>query len=243
MLNKLKRHRWALTLVIELLYVFVYILIAKTAKILNESGYISNAMSLIWITIFIFVLFRLFFRIFKGFKQVILEEIYFEQGVDLETNIDLKNKVHFSDFSDELQQFILDNYTFCMNRMTHEFYLVPLREIRGMIIRVDNSPDENDIFEKTLYTYIDCRDTEEIKEFCMRNPQVLSFVTVAGDIKPDVMIIRLDNIENIEKLKKIMSETNIDNKAEKESNVDVETCENVDNLDEVENKVKKEESE
>lgn len=210
MFNTMQKHRWGLTVSIELLYVFLYVGVAKIVKLLNESGYINNAMALIWVVIFLFVTFRLMFRIIKGFKQAILEGVYFEQGLDLESHIDIKHKVHFSDFSDEMQEFLLNNYSFCMNRMTHEFYLVPLKDIQGKIIRVDNSPNISDVFEKSLYTYIDCRDSENVKDFCLRNPQALSFVTVTGDIKPDVIIVKIDSIEDIKRLQEILNGNIID---------------------------------
>ena len=218
MLEKIQRHRWALTICIETLYIFLYIGVAKIVKYLNEQGYINNFMALLWVVIFIFVVFRLLFRIIKGFKQVLLEGAYLDQGLVLESYVDNKHKVHFCDFSDEMQEFILNNYSFCMNRMTHEFYLVPLQDIQGKIIRVDNSPNVNDIFEKSLYTYIDCRDSENVKDFCLRNPQVLSFVTVIGDIKPDIMIIKIESIEDIRKLEKLLNENKDRIIEEKDSN-------------------------
>lgn len=219
MLDKIQKHRWGLTITIELLYIFLYIGVAKIVKMLNESGYINNASALVWVIIFLFVIFRLLFRIIKGFKQVILEGVYYDRGYDLETYIDLKHKVHFSDFSDDMQEFLLNNYTFCMNRMTHEFYLVPLQDIQGKIIRVDNSPDISDVFEKNLYTYIDCRDTEQIKDFCLRNPQVLSFVTVVGDLKPNVIIVKINSIDDIKQLQELLSANNAEDK--KEENIEV----------------------
>ena len=118
-----------------------------------------------------------------------------------------------------MQEFLLNNYTFCMNRMTHEFYLVPLQDIQGKIIRVDNSPDISDVFEKNLYTYIDCRDTEQIKDFCLRNPQVLSFVTVVGDLKPNVIIVKINSIDDIKQLQELLSANNAEDK--KEENIEV----------------------
>ena len=218
MIEKIQRHRWGLTLTIELIYVFLYIGVAKIVKLLNESGYINNAAALVWVILFLFVTFRLIFRVIKGFKQAILEGAYLDQGLVLESYVDNKHKVHFCDFSDEIQEFILNNYSFCMNRMTHEFYLVPLQNIQGKIIRVDNSPNVNDIFEKSLYTYIDCRDSENVKDFCLRNPQVLSFVTVIGDIKPDIMIIKIESIEDIRKLEKLLNENKDRIIEEKDSN-------------------------
>lgn len=218
MFEKIQRHRWGLTVGIEFLYVFLYIGVAKVVKLLNESGYINNIMAFLWIVMFLFVTFRLLFRIRRGFKQAILEGVYFEQGLDLESHIDIKHKVHFSDFSDEMQEFLLNNYSFCMNRMTHEFYLVPLQDIEGKIIRIDNSPNISDVFEKSLYTYIDCRDSENVKDFCLRNPQVLSFVTVIGDIKPDIMIIKIESIEDIRKLEKLLNENKDKVIEEKDSN-------------------------
>lgn len=222
MIEKIQRHRWGLTITIELVYIFLYIGIAKIVKLLNESGYINNAAALVWVILFLFVTFRLIFRVIKGFKQAILEGVYFEQGLDLESHIDIKHKVHFSEFSDDMQEFLLNNYSFCMNRMTHEFYLVPLQDIQGKIIRVDNSPNVNDIFEKSLYTYIDCRDSENVKDFCLRNPQVLSFVTVTGDIKPDVIIVKIDSIEDIKQLQEILNGNILDNKDNKCSEDDEE---------------------
>ena len=212
MIENIQRHRWGLTLTIELIYVFLYVGVAKVVKLLNESGYINNAMALVWVMLFLFVTFRLIFRIIKGFKQTILEGVYFEQGLDLESHLDTKHKSHFSEFSDDMQEFLLNNYSFCMNRMTHEFYLVPLKDIQGKIIRIDNSPNISDVFEKNLYTYIDCRDSENVKDFCLRNPQVLSFVTVVGDIKPDVIIVKIDNIEDIKQLQEILNGNILDNK-------------------------------
>ena len=210
MIENIQRHRWGLTLAIELIYVFLYVGVAKIVKLLNESGYINNAMALVWVMLFLFVTFRLIFRVIKGFKQAILEGIYFEQGLDLESHLDTKHKSHFSEFSDDMQEFLLNNYSFCMNRMTHEFYLVPLKDIQGKIIRIDNSPNISDVFEKNLYTYIDCRDSENVKDFCLRNPQVLSFVTVVGDIKPDVIIVKIDSIEDIKRLQEILNGNIID---------------------------------
>lgn len=221
MFEKIQRHRWGLTVGIEFLYVFLYIGVAKVVKLLNESGYINNIMAFLWIVMFLFVTFRLLFRIRRGFKQAILEGVYFEQGLDLESHIDIKHKVHFSDFSDDVQNFLLENYSFCMNRMTHEFYLVPLQDIDGKIIRIDNSPNISDVFEKSLYTYIDCRDSENVKDFCLRNPQALSFVTVIGDIKPDVIIVKIDSIEeDIRKLDKLLNENKDFIIEEKDSNSD-----------------------
>lgn len=204
MFEKIQRHRWGLTVAIELLYVFLYIGVAKVVKLLNESGYINNVMALIWVVIFLFVTFRLMFRIIRGFKQAILEGVYFEQGLDLESYIDTKKRIHFCDFSDDVQNFLLENYSFCMNRMTHEFYLVPLKGIQGKIIRIDNSPNITDVFEKSLYTYIDCKDSEQVREFCMKNPQALSFVTVVGNIKPNATIIHIDTVEDIMKLQEFL---------------------------------------
>ena len=58
MIEKIQRHRWGLTLTIELIYVFLYIGVAKIVKLLNESGYINNAAALVWVILFLFVTFR-----------------------------------------------------------------------------------------------------------------------------------------------------------------------------------------
>ena len=221
MLEKIQRYRWGLTVFIELLYGFLYIGIAKIVKILNETGYINNVMALIWVIVFLFVTFRLLFRVIRGFKQAILEGVYFEQGLKLESYIDTKKSIHFCDFSDDVQNFLLENYNFCMNRMTHEFYLVPLKDIQGKVIRIDNSPNISDIFEKSLYTYIDCRDSEQVREFCMKNPQALSFVTVVGGIKPNATIIHIDNVKDIIKLQEFLE--NCKNEVECKGTFDIDS--------------------
>lgn len=185
-LSKLCRYKWNIVTIIQLLYGIVFTEIAKVIKLLNDQGYINNALSLIWIIIYIMCITVLLFRVMRGFGQSLLEINYYDRadtGDDCETFIDMSNKVRFSDFDDDLQTFILNNYSFCRNSLTHEFYLVPLKDIKSKILRVDNSIDVSDkenYLEKSLYTYIDCSDTDNIKEFCMRNPQVLSFVAVIG---------------------------------------------------------------
>ena len=108
-----------------------------------------------------------------------------------------------------------------MNRMTHEFYLVPLKDIQGKVIRIDNSPNISDIFEKSLYTYIDCRDSEQVREFCMKNPQALSFVTVVGGIKPNATIIHIDNVKDIIKLQEFLE--NCKNEVECKGTFDIDS--------------------
>ena len=196
----IRKYKWSITVVIQLFYCIAYIKLAELMKYLNESGYITNLLSFIWLICFILTMVCMAISIVRGIKQSILETSYYEQlkelGEPLETTIDKENKHRFSDYGDELQELILSNYSFCLNKRTHEFCLVPLQGIKGRIIRIDNAPtvDDEHYFSKSLYTYIDCSDTDRIRDFCLRNPQVLSFVTVAGDIAPDIPVIRIENM-------------------------------------------------